>query len=51
VVVCELNKGQLAFVLKGKFPDIDFIQYNKVMGLPFSVTDLVSKFKNIIKED
>jgi 2-oxoglutarate ferredoxin oxidoreductase subunit alpha len=51
IVVCELNKGQLAFVLKGKFPGIDFIQYNKVMGLPFSVTDLISKFNNIIKED
>ena len=51
VVVCELNKGQLAFILKGKFPDINFIQYNKVMGLPFSVTNLVAKFNNIIKED
>jgi 2-oxoglutarate ferredoxin oxidoreductase subunit alpha len=51
IVVCELNKGQLSFVLKGKFPDLEFMQYNKVMGLPFSVTDLVSKFNNIIKED
>jgi 2-oxoglutarate ferredoxin oxidoreductase subunit alpha len=51
IVVCELNKGQLAFVLKGKFGDMNFIQYNKVMGLPFSVTDLVTKFSNLIKED
>lgn len=51
IVVCELNKGQLAFVLKAKFGDKNFIQYNKVMGLPFSVTDLVTKFSNLIKED
>lgn len=51
VVVCELNKGQLVTVLRGRFGDNDFIQYNKVMGLPFSVTDLVAKFKNLIKED
>ncbi len=50
IVVCELNSGQFAFVLKGKFGQFDFLQINKVMGLPFSVTDLVEKFKNIIKE-
>jgi len=38
-------------VLKGRYPENEFIQYNKVMGLPFSVIDLVEKFKNIIKED
>ncbi len=50
IIVCELNKGQLSFILKGKFTKFDFYQYNKVMGLPFSVTDLIAKFKNIIKE-
>ena len=33
------------------YDNIEFIQYNKVMGLPFSVTDLMAKFKNILKED
>lgn len=51
VIVCELNKGQLASVLKSNFNEIDMLQYNKVMGLPFSVTDLVKKFKNIIDQD
>lgn len=50
IVICELNKGQLATVLKGRYPEFEYIQYNKVMGLPFSVTDLTEKFKNIIKE-
>ena len=51
IVVCELNKGQLAKVLKSRFPEFEYIQYNKVMGLPFSVTDLVAKSKNIIKDN
>lgn len=51
VIVCELNKGQLVSVLRSNFSDIDLLQYNKVMGLPFSVTDLVKKFKNILDQD
>ena len=51
VVVCELNKGQLATVLRSRFSEPNYVQYNKVMGLPFSVTDLVDKFTNLIKED
>ena len=51
IIVCELNKGQLAFVLKGKYNQFEFAQYNKVLGLPFSVTHMVAKFKDILKED
>ncbi len=49
VVVCELNKGQLSQVLKAKYTNQEFLQYNKVLGLPFSVSDLADKFKNLIK--
>jgi len=51
IIVCELNKGQFAQILRSQYDNVDFIQYNKVMGLPFSVTDLMAKFKNILKED
>lgn len=51
IVVCELNKGQLTKVLKSRHPEFEYTEYNKVMGLPFSVTDLVAKFKNLIKEN
>jgi 2-oxoglutarate ferredoxin oxidoreductase subunit alpha len=51
VIVCELNKGQLVSVLRSNFNDKDLLQYNKVMGLPFSVTDLVKKFKIILDQD
>jgi 2-oxoglutarate ferredoxin oxidoreductase subunit alpha len=50
IVVCELNKGQLVAVLRDRFPEFSFLQYNKIMGLPFSVTDLIAKFSNLIKD-
>jgi len=49
IIVCELNKGQFAHILRSQYNNIEFLQYNKVMGLPFSVTDLLAKFKNILK--
>lgn len=51
IVVCELNSGQLAFILKGRYTEFEFLQHNKIMGLPFSVTDLVDEFKNLLKKD
>lgn len=51
IIVCELNKGQFVTVLRGKFGQFEFAQYNKVLGLPFSVTKMVAKFKDILKEE
>ncbi len=51
IVVCELNKGQLAFVLKARYGKFEYTQYNKVQGLPFSVLDLQEKFKTLLKEN
>jgi len=51
IIICELNKGQFAFILKGKYQEIDFMQYNQVSGLPFSVTKMVAKFKDMLKEE
>ncbi|MCF6213183.1 MAG: 2-oxoacid:acceptor oxidoreductase subunit alpha [Flavobacteriaceae bacterium] len=48
IVVCELNKGQFAFILKANYGQFEYIQYNKIQGLPFSVNDLAHKFKNLI---
>ncbi|MDR2937737.1 MAG: 2-oxoacid:acceptor oxidoreductase subunit alpha [Prevotellaceae bacterium] len=49
VVVCELNMGQFAGVLRMKFPHIPVQQYNKVQGLPFTVEELVTRFEQEIK--
>jgi len=50
VVVCELNMGQLANYLRMKFPMVNFLQYNKVQGLPFMSIELVNHFKQLIEE-
>ena len=51
IVVCELNKGQLAFILKANYQQIEFNQFNKIQGLPFSVTDLKSDSAFFVNED
>ncbi len=49
IVVCELNLGQFASYLRSKFPNVDFLQYNKVAGLPFTVAELKNHFKKILE--
>jgi 2-oxoglutarate ferredoxin oxidoreductase subunit alpha len=50
IVVCELNLGQFASYLRSQFPDIEFHQYNKVEGLPFTVAELKDYFKKLLEE-
>ena len=45
VVVCELNSGQFATYLRTKVPGVDFLQYNKIQGQPFTVSELVEHLK------
>ncbi len=45
VIVCELNNGQFANVLRMQFNGIEFLQYNKIQGLPFGNSELIQKFK------
>ena len=49
ILVCELNNGQFAKVLKMNFNEFDILQYNKVQGLPFGNAELVQKFKQLVK--
>ncbi len=49
IVVCELNMGQFAGYLRMNFQKFDFLQYNKVQGLPFTVDELVQRFENLLK--
>ncbi len=48
VIVCELNTGQFANVLRMNFSGIEFLQHNKVQGLPFGNTELIEKFKKYL---
>lgn len=47
IMVCELNHGQFAEYLRGQFPHIDFKQYNKLQGLPFTVKELKQAILNL----
>jgi 2-oxoglutarate ferredoxin oxidoreductase subunit alpha len=47
VVVCELNMGQFANLLRMKLPHIPVQQYNKVQGLPFTVAELVQRLSGV----
>jgi 2-oxoglutarate ferredoxin oxidoreductase subunit alpha len=39
-LVCEVNLGQFVSYLRMKFPEYPYRQFNKIMGLPFTVKDL-----------
>lgn len=47
VVVCELNSGQFATYLRSKVPG-EYLQYNKVQGQPFTVTELEEHFTGLL---
>jgi 2-oxoglutarate ferredoxin oxidoreductase subunit alpha len=48
VLVPEINLGQLALLLRGRFL-IDVISYNRVRGLPFTAAELTSVIQDVIK--
>ncbi len=47
VIVCELNNGQFATLLRSKIQGVDFKQYNEIMGQPFAVERIVESVKNL----
>ena len=49
-VVCELNMGQFANYLRMNYPQYPYMQYNKVQGLPFMISELKNKFTQILEE-
>lgn len=50
IVVCENNLGQFAGYLRMTNPEFNYLQYNKVQGLPFTIIELVEHFKNLLEE-
>jgi len=48
IVVCELNLGQFVKILRSELPQFNYIQYNKVQGLPFLKSELVEEFERIL---
>ncbi len=50
IVVCELNKGQFVKYLRMTHPEFKYLQYNKVQGLPFHVSELTQVFTKLLEE-
>ncbi|WP_306371364.1 2-oxoacid:acceptor oxidoreductase subunit alpha [Nocardiopsis sp. CC223A] len=50
VVVPEINLGQLALLLRGRFL-VDVIGYNEVRGLPFKAEELAGALQEVIDRD
>lgn len=48
VVIPELNLGQLANVIRGRYL-VDAISYNHVRGLPFTAAELESMLEEVVK--
>ena len=48
VLVCELNGGQLSFLLKGQF-GIALEQLNKVQGKPFKISEIHARIVDVLK--
>lgn len=48
IVVCELNLGQLQKYLTSKFPQFQFLKYNKIQGLPFMIGELKWHFESLL---
>jgi 2-oxoglutarate ferredoxin oxidoreductase subunit alpha len=48
ILVCELNSGQFASILKIKHSQFKFLQFNRIQGLPFANDDLIQKFKELV---
>ncbi len=51
IVVCELNMGQFVKYLRMMHPEYKYLQYNKVQGLPFHVSELTQVFTKLLEEN
>ncbi len=50
VLVPEINLGQLALLLRGKFL-VDVISYNRVRGLPFRAAELADTIEEVLSHE
>ena len=48
VLLPEMNLGQLALLLRGRFL-VDVISYNQVRGLPFKAAELAGVIEDVIE--
>ncbi len=51
ILVCELNLGQFSGYLRSKLPQFNYLQFNKLQGLPFMISELKQKFNEVIEPE
>ena len=49
-MVCELNNGQFVRYLRAELPEFEYLQFNKVQGLPFRVVELTHAINKVLFE-
>jgi 2-oxoglutarate ferredoxin oxidoreductase subunit alpha len=49
ILVCELNSGQFAHHLRTLLPQFKYMQYNKIQGQPFMVSEIKQKINEILE--
>lgn len=50
ILVCELNSGQFVNYLRMTYPEFKYLKYNKVQGLPFTVSELTQVITKTLEE-
>ncbi|MDD4848052.1 MAG: 2-oxoacid:acceptor oxidoreductase subunit alpha [Bacteroidales bacterium] len=50
VIVFEVNTGQFVSYLRSQFGHLDFLQYDKVQGLPFTAIEIVEFVNKMMEE-
>jgi len=48
ILVCELNNGQFVNYLRSKIPQFEYLQYNKIQGQPFFISEIKAQIINIL---
>jgi 2-oxoglutarate ferredoxin oxidoreductase subunit alpha len=48
IMVPEVNNGQLAFYLRGMFPGVDPVQFNRINGKPIKMAELAAKVLEVL---
>lgn len=50
ILVCELNNGQFVNYLKSKFPKFNYLQFNKIQGQPFFISEIKAEIINSLSQ-
>ncbi len=50
ILIPEMNRGQFFRYLRSEFPQFDYRKYNKVQGIPFTVSELKEAIKKNLED-